>query len=300
MVYKNEVGYLQLLKDILEDGVEVASRSGDCRVLLGASLEYDDYCLSTVRPAPLRLAFQEMWFFLKGKTQTKELEDLGCNFWKPQTTKDFQESRGVSYLDEGELGSCYSLQWRNSGGYDLDASKLTGKSTAVGGIDQLTLLLNTLKNDKYSRRNLVSLWGSENDHSVITPCWFASQWIVLPNKQGFDELHCHLFNRSNDTLFGATFSFQGYRLLQIALCKMFGFGLGKLRASISHAHIYLDQLEYVQETLQRDLGVQGVVTLDKDIETLEDLLSIEWSDWSVDGLEVNRTPYTAPRPLMAV
>lgn len=299
-MYKNEVGYLKLLKDIMEKGVDVPSRAGLCRALLGVNIEFDDYCLSTVRSAPLRLAFHEQWFFLRGHTQTKMLEAEGCNFWKPQTSKEFQKLRGVDYLDEGELGSCYSLQWRSAGGYDVSQSRFTGKSTSEYGVDQLKELIESLGKDRYSRRNLVNLWGSENEHAVITPCWFASQWIVLPNSEGRDELHCQLFNRSNDALFGATFSFQGYRLLQIALCKMFGFELGKLRATISHAHIYAEQFEYVEETLQRELGVQGEISLNKDIKTLDDLLSLEWEDWSVDGLVVNKTPYKTPKPKMAV
>jgi len=300
-MYKNEEGYLQLLRDIMTDGVEVDSRAGKCKALLGVSLEYDDYCLSTVRPAPLRLAFLETWFFLRGETQTKVLEKDGCHFWKPQTTKGFQAGRGVDYLDEGELGSCYSLQWRNAGGYDVDEAKRTGRSISRGGVDQLKMLVDTLKNDRYSRRNLVNLWNSsENQHAVITPCWFASQWIVLPNRLGEDELHCHLFNRSNDVLFGATFSLQGYRLLQLALCKMFGFKLGKIRASISHAHIYEDQYEYVEETLSRSMGKQGKVLINKEISSLEDLLSLQWEDIIVTDLEVNKTPFKAKKPPMAV
>ena len=92
----------------------------------------------------------------------------------------------------------------------------------------------------------------------------------------------------------------GYRLLQFALCKMFNFKLGGLKATITHAHIYENQAEYVKETLTRDLGKQGKVLINKEINTMKDLLNLKWEDIEVQGLEVNRTPYVNPRPPMAV
>ena len=292
MTYKNEEGYLQLLSDILEHGVDIPDRTGvGCRAIFGVDVEYNTFCLSTVRPASLRLAFEEMMFFLRGKTNTKELEAKGVNFWKGNTSREFLDNRGLEYLPEGSLGAAYSTQWRNSGGY-FDTN---------GGVDQLQQLVDILANERYSRRNLVMLWNpSENDYGVLTPCWFGSQWIVLPNKDGDDELHCYLFNRSNDSLFGATFAFQQYRFLQLALCKMFGFKLGKLKACITHAHIYHNQIDYVKETLTRELGQQGTVEITKDIKTLDDLLSLEWEDVKVSGLVVNNKPYVNERPSMAV
>ena len=162
MTYKNEEGYLQLLSDILEHGVDIPDRTGmGCRAIFGVEVEYDTFCLSTVRPASLRLAFEEMMFFLRGKTNTKELEAKGVNFWKGNTSREFLDNRGLEYLPVGSLGAAYSNQWRNSGGY-FDTNN---------GVDQLQQLIDILANERYSRRNLVMLWNpSENDYGVLTPC----------------------------------------------------------------------------------------------------------------------------------
>lgn len=300
MIYKNEEGYLQLLKDVYETGVDVTDRTGvGRRVKLNAALEFDNHCLSTVRPLPLKSAFLELMFWLNGKTQTKELEEQGVKFWAGNTSREFLDSRGLSYLNEGELGSAYSLAWRNSGGYKEAASRGVGESLAVGGVDQLQLLVDELRENKYSSRNVVNLYNpSEVNLGALPPCWFGSVWNVIPNSDGVDELHVHLLNRSCDLLLGSFMALGQYKMLQIALCKMLGYAEGKLSATLVNAHIYLNQLDFVEETLQRKLGKQGAVVLNKDISTLEELLSLSWEDWSVDGLEVNRTPYTTPRPAM--
>lgn len=301
MIYYNEEGSIQLIKDILEEGVEIPSRAGNCKALFGVTLEYDTHCLSTIRPSSFRLAFEEMIFFLRGQTDSKILEDKGVNFWKGNTTKEFLKQRGLGYLNEGEMGAAYSLQWRDSGGYIVYASQKYGKSKSVGGVDQLEMLIDNLENDRYGRRNLVMLWNpSENDHKCLTECWYSSDWNVLPNKDGEDELHVLLSNRSLDTIFGLNFAIQNYRFLQIALCKMFGFKLGKLRCSVSHAHIYEDQIEYAKELVERVYGKQGEIIINSPLHSLEDLLSLEWEDIEVKGLEVNTSPFITPRPKMAV
>lgn len=301
MTYYNEAGSIQLIKDILEEGVEIPSRAGNCKALFGVTLEYDTHCLSTIRPSGFRLAFEEMMFFLRGQTNSKFLEDKGVNFWKGNTSKEFLEQRGLGYLDEGEMGAAYSLQWRDSGGYLVIDSQECGKSESAGGVDQLEMLIDNLENDRYGRRNLVMLWNpSENEDKCLTECWYSSDWNVLPNKDGEDELHVLLSNRSLDTIFGLNFAIQNYRFLQIALCKMFGFKLGKLRCSVSHAHIYENQIEYAKELVEREYGEQGEVVINKPLHTLEDLLSLEWTDIEVKGLVVNTSPFKTPRPDMAV
>jgi thymidylate synthase len=109
-----------------------------------------------------------------------------------------------------------------------------------------------------------------------------------------------LRNRSLDAVFGYSFAVQQYRLLQLCLCKMFGHQLGRLSADLSHVHIYKNQIEYAKELCTRDLGRQGDVLIHKDLNSLEDLLSLKWEDFEIIGLEVNKAPFVTPRPPMAV
>jgi len=143
---------------------------------------------------------------------------------------------------------------------------------------------------------MVDLWNPAEHHLMcLTPCWFNFQVVVIA-----DCLHMKLRNRSLDSVFGFSFAVQQYRLLQLCLCEMFGYRLGRLSADLSHVHVYTNQVEYARELVERSLGKQGEVVLNKKISSLEDLLSLQWEDFNVVGLEVNKTPFTTPRPDMAV
>jgi thymidylate synthase len=290
-VYFGENGYLDLISDILEHGVPQTDRTGVGTIsLFDAKVVYpeDEFgCFSTVKPASLRMAFEELWFFLRGETDTKKLEAKGINFWKGNTSREFLDKCGKNYLKEGDLGRAYSKQFRDYG-WDADSD--------VGKVDQLVGLIADLKKDPYSRRLMVDLWNpAEHSHMCLTPCWFNFQVVVIG-----EYLHFKLRNRSLDSVFGYSFAVQQYRLLQLCLCKMFGYKLGVLSADLSHVHIYNNQIDYAKELIKRDLGKQGEVVIKKELNTLEDLLSLEWEDFEVVNLEVNNKPFVAIRPDMAV
>lgn len=296
-IYFGESGYLSLLRDILDNGVDIPDRTGvGCRAIFDTKVVYDklengetDFALSTVRSCPLRFSFEEFWMFIKGEPDTKTLEEKGIRMWVGNTSREFLDGRGLSLYPEGFLGRAYSEQWRDFGG-------VSGR-----GQDQLAKLLKTLKEDRYSRRMVISLWNpEEEDLMPLTPCWWASEYVVLPNKEGKDTLSVKLINRSLDTLFGFPYAVQQYRLFQYALCKMFGFEMGSLSADLSHCHIYFNQIEYARETVGRQLGKQGKVLINKGISSLESLLSLQWEDIIVEGLEVNKAPFIAVKPPMSV
>lgn len=290
-VYLGENGYLALISDILEHGVPQTDRTGVGTIsLFDAKVLYpeDSFgCFSTVKPASLRMAMEELWFFLRGETDTKQLEAKGINFWKPQTSRAFLDKRGLD-LPEGDIGAAYSTQFRRAGDWTADDPDDV--------VDQLEVLLDTLKTDPYSRRMMIDLWNPvEQKCMPLTPCWFNFQVVVIG-----EYLHFKLRNRSLDSVFGYSFAVQQYRLLQLCLCKMFGYKLGVLSADLSHVHIYNNQIEYAKELVKRDLGKQGEVIIKKKLNTLEDLLSLAWEDFEVVDLEVNNKPFVASRPEMAV
>ena len=290
-VYLGEQGYIDLIDDILHCGQSQTDRTGVGTVsLFDAKVIYpeDEFgCFSTIKPASLRMSFEELWLFLRGETDTKLLEEKGINFWKGNTSREFLDKRGLRFLDEGDLGCAYSTQFRDYG---------RGDNYKDDGVDQLQNLINDLKKDPYSRRLMIDLWNPAEHHLMcLTPCWFNFQVVVIG-----EYLHFKLRNRSLDSVFGYSFAVQQYRLLQLCLCKMFGYKLGVLSADLSHVHIYNNQIEYAKELVQRDLGKQGEVIINKELHTLEDLLSLVWGDFEVIGLEVNTTPFVSERPEMAV
>lgn len=296
-----ESQYLKMVEDILTNGVEVGNtRTGTKTKALfdyKLTINENEFPFSTVRPAGPRLAFEEFWFFLNGKTDTTELEKKGCFFWVGNTRREFLDGIGLYHEPEGSLGVAYSEQFRNFG----------GTSGAVG-VDQVKETYNTLKNDPYSRRVYNVIWNpSENHLGCITPCWLSHQFVVLPSEKG-NVLHLKVTNRSLDSILGCSYGVIQYRMYQIALAKLLGMRVGKMSCDLTHVHIYDNQYEYAGELLGRAFGHQmsgkddtydiNRVSLNKTLTSLEDLLSIEWSDWDIDMPVVNTNKFKTPRPEM--
>ena len=302
-IYKGESGYLKMLEDVVDGGVFQTDRTGvGVRSIFDAKIIYKEgeFPFFTHRMISPRLAFEEMWFFLRGETDTKKLEARGVNFWKGNTSREFLDNRGLDFLPEGDMGAAYSKQWRDSGGwYPLESSRISS------GVDQLSELVGGLKEDKYSRRHIVTLWNPSEQHLMpLTPCWWSSQYIVLPLVGGGDVLHMKVNNRSLDIAFGCPFALMQYRMFQMALCKMFGFKLGKMSADLSHIHVYENQIPWVEELLTRNYHWNGssknTIKLDKEIRTLDELLKLEYTDWSVEYLHFNSNKWEEEKPTMAI
>lgn len=296
-IYRNEDGYMELLADVLKDGVLVPDRTGVGSIAkFDAKIVYDVdevFPFSTYRPAPLRLAFEEFWFFLRGKTRTKELEEKGCFFWKGNTSREFLDSRGLNHLPEGDMGKAYGSQLRNYSG--------TTHYNYNEGTDQLIESHELLKNDPYSRRNYVTMWNPNESHLMaLTPCHHSHQFVVLPDKDGNDVLNLKLINRSLDACFGLLFAVQQYALYLICTAELHGFKVGKLSVDLTQVHIYQNQVEFVKETLKRTKGKPGKIKLNKSINSIDDLLELEFSDFTITDLVVNDSKFVTPRPEMAV
>lgn len=119
-VYENEEGYIELLKDVLKNGVKTLDRTGvGCIKVFDRKLIWnvgEQFPFSTFRPAPLRMAFEEFWMFMRGETQTKLLEEKKIYFWQGNTSREFLDNRNLDYLGEGEMGKAYGFAWRNFNG----------------------------------------------------------------------------------------------------------------------------------------------------------------------------------------
>lgn len=290
--YQGAEGVRELTLDILREGVwQEDGRTGAKSLsMFDAKIIVDDFPFVTDILASPRLAFEELWFFLRGETNTKKLEEKGVHFWKGNTSREFLDSRGLYSLPEGHLGSAYSKQWRNfGGGWNLE------------GVDQLSKLLYNLEHNPYSRRHVVSLWNPlEECLMPITPCWWAFNFVVLKDRGGKDVLHMKSVNRSLDVVFGASFALMQQRLLQMALCKMFDFTLGTLVADLSNVHVYENQVEYAQELLMRKPSEEeSFIELKKKPSNMEELLSLEWEDWNMT-YHYNKEWMVTPRPDMVV
>lgn len=306
-LYFEEPGYIRMIKDILEMGVKVPDRTGVGSIaLFDAKVVYEDveeeFPFSTIRPAPLRMAFEEFWMFLRGETQTKQLEEKGIYFWKGNTSREFLDKRGLKHLNEGDMGSAYGHQFRRFGDlhpndpyYDYD------DDWPIRGVDQLWEVYESLIDSPFGRRHYVTLWNPIHlDDMALTPCWHSHQFVILPDEFGEKRLHLKLINRSLDSIFGFSFAVQQYALYQKAMAKLLGIKAGSLACDLTHVHIYNNQIEYAEELVNRNFGENGSIEINKELNSLWDLINLKWDDIKVENLLVNTDQFDTPKPDMAV
>lgn len=312
-VYFSEGGYLQLLQDILTKGVDTPDRTdvGECRKLFNQTLWFDlreSQPMMTHRPIPTRWAFEEFWFFMSGKTDTKTLEEKGITLWKGNTSREFLDSRGLKFLPEGRMGKAYGFQWRCHGGRH-----------GFEGIDQLDLTIDLLKNDPYNRRVLTTFWNPEQSEDMaLLPCFYQHKFNVEKSEDG-DVLHMTVHSRSCDVPFGLPFNLTQYGIYLKALAELVNMEAGNMVIHMDDAHIYKNQIEWVEEVLTReyyppwaeDLNPLGEtpslvyhndvdILINKDLNTMEDLVNLKWEDIEVVGHKVNKESFKTPKPNMAV
>ena len=199
--------YLELLKDIMTNGVEKDDRTGTGTIsVFGRQIRHDmskGFPLLTTKKMAVKTMMTELKWFLKGDTNIKYLVDNGCNIWNGDAYKRYKEEKGdvamgmQSFIQKiktqdhfakewGELGPVYGKQWR---GWKTESlikttlkDPLSGEDTYVEGtkyIDQIKNLIDGLKNNPNSRRHMVSAWNvGELEQMVLPPCHYGFQFYT--------------------------------------------------------------------------------------------------------------------------
>lgn len=305
-VYYDESGYLELMRDILATSEVYPDRTGvGCKKVFGASLVFDlreSFPRTSVRNTPLRFAFEEWMFFMRGQTDTKILEGKGIPIWRGNTTREFLDSRGLTDVHEGDMGMAYGFQFRHYSGHKTYFPDEDRTATWGGGIDQLEQVYHDLKVDPFSRRHYVTFWNPMQSHRMaLLPCFHSHQFHV--EKAGEElVLHLKVFSRSSDVLFGLPFNYTQYALYLQMMAESLGYSAGTLLISMTDSHVYQNQFEYAQETVEREIHDwrKRAVTFKRHLGGLGDILALEWSDVEDEGNMVNVTPYKSEKPPMAV
>lgn len=214
--------YLDLLRDIMENGVDKMDRTGTgTRSVFGRQMRFDlskGFPLVTTKKVHLKSIIYELLWFLKGDTNVKYLQDNGVRIWN-------------EWADEkGELGPVYGSQWRNWNGE---------------GIDQIAQVIETLKTKPNDRRMIVSAWNvGKIPEMHLPPCHMMFQFYVANNK-----LSCMLYQRSCDMFLGVPFNIASYALLTMMVAQVCGLELGEFVHTLGDTHIYHNHFEQVKEQL---------------------------------------------------
>ena len=262
----NEQGYLNLLQKILDDGVSKDDRTGiGTYSLFGEQLKFNldgQFPLLTTKRVYWKGVAKELLWFIKGSTNSNELEDEGVRIWSGNTTREFLDNRGLSNYDIGDIGPMYGFQWRHfNAEYNGCKNNYTGK-----GIDQLNNIIQEIKENPNSRRLLMTAFNpSAVDESVLMPCHVLVQFNVT---NGF--LNCHMTQRSMDTFLGESFNIASYALLTYMIAHVTDLKPGTLIISGGDVHIYKNHIEQVKEQLSRKPYNFPTLVFNRKVDSIDD------------------------------
>lgn len=261
--------YHNLLQHILDNGTDKTDRTGTgTRSVFGYQLRYDlakGFPLVTTKKVHLKSIIYELLWFLKGDTNVKYLNDNGVSIWDSWKNEN------------GDLGPVYGAQWRSWKGADNKA------------IDQISQVIEQIKNNPDSRRLIVSAWNvAEIPNMALAPCHAMFQFYVANGK-----LSLQLYQRSADVFLGVPFNIASYALLLMMVAQVCDLEVGEYIHTFGDVHIYNNHFEQVQKQLQRTPKHLPTMKLNPEIKNIFDF---DFEDFTLDNYE----PYPSIKAPVAV
>ena len=249
--------YLDLLRDVMENGVEKGDRTGTGTVAsFGKTITYDAhpsrFPILTTKKMFFRGVVEELLWFLRGESNIQPLVQAGVYIWvddaygryrravvDPVSKEEFVRLvRDDDYFAavHGDLGPVYGKKWRD-----------------FGGVDQIAQLVETLRSNPDSRRMVITAWDPPDVPTMtLPPCHYTWQVQAVPIEDGKRKLNLCFSIRSCDLLLGGPFDCISYATLLNLLAIEVGMEVGTVTMFVGDAHIYLNHLDYVKEQIGRD------------------------------------------------
>lgn len=243
----------------MDNGVDRADRTGTgTRSVFGYQMRFDlekGFPLLTTKKLYLRAIIHELLWFLKGDTNVKYLQDNNVTIWD-------------EWADPvtGDLGHIYGYQWRSWPTPDGDH------------IDQISNLVEQIKNNPTSRRLIVSAWNvADIDNMALPPCHALFQFYVADGK-----LSCQLYQRSADTFLGVPFNIASYALLTMMIAQVCGLRPGEFVHTLGDTHIYKNHFDQVREQLSRQPRQLPKMIINPDVKSIFDF---RYEDFTLEGYD---------------
>lgn len=246
------------MRHVRDSGVEKSDRTGTgTRSVFGYQMRFDmaeGFPVLTTKKLHLKSIIYELLWFLKGETNVSYLQENGVSIWD-------------EWADEaGELGPVYGAQWRSWSAAD-------GKT-----IDQISSVIEQIRNNPDSRRLIVSAWNvGELDKMALMPCHAFFQFYVAEGR-----LSCQLYQRSADIFLGVPFNIASYSLLLMMIAQVTDLQAGELVHTLGDAHLYLNHLEQVDEQLSRKPGPLPQMIINPDV---SDIFSFRYQDFELKNYQ---------------
>lgn len=250
--------YKELVERVLSEGVKKEDRTGTGTIsIFGHQSRYnlaEGFPLLTTKKLHLKSIIYELLWFLAGDTNVKYLQENGVRIWN-------------EWADEnGDLGHIYGYQWRSWPDYE------------GGHIDQITEVVNTIKNNPDSRRIIVSAWNVGDIRNMnLPPCHAFFQFYVADGK-----LSLQLYQRSADIFLGVPFNIASYALLLKMMAQVTGLEAGDFVHTLGDAHIYLNHIEQLEMQLQRELRPLPEMILNPEVKSIFDF---HFDDFQLEGYD---------------
>ncbi|GMU65824.1 MAG: thymidylate synthase [Acidobacteriota bacterium] len=261
--------YLDLLRRILDTGVEKSDRTGTGTLsVFGHQMRFDlaaGFPLVTTKKLHLKSIVHELLWFLSGSTNVSYLREHGVTIWD-------------EWADErGELGPVYGHQWRS------------WPAQGGGTIDQIAQVVDSIRTNPDSRRHIVSAWNpAEVDRMALPPCHALFQFWVARGR-----LSCQLYQRSADVFLGVPFNIASYALLTAMVAQVTGLEPGEFVHTFGDAHLYSNHLEQARLQLEREPRALPTLALNPQIRSIFDF---RYEDVTISGYD----PHPAIKAPIAV
>jgi thymidylate synthase len=250
--------YLDLMRHVRDHGTRKEDRTGTGTVsVFGYQMRFDlaaGFPLVTTKKCHLRSILHELLWFLKGETNLRYLHDNNVTIWDEWAD------------EEGNLGPIYGYQWRS------------WPTPGGGSIDQISQVIDQLRNTPDSRRIIVSAWNvSDIENMALPPCHAFFQFYVADGR-----LSCQLYQRSADIFLGVPFNIASYALLTMMMAQVTGLQAGDFVHTFGDAHLYLNHLEQADLQLSRTPRQLPTMRLNPDV---DDLFAFSFDDFELQNYD---------------
>ncbi len=250
--------YIDLLKRILDEGVEKSDRTGTGTIsVFGNQMRFnleDGFPLLTTKKLHLKSIIYELLWFLKGDTNVKYLQEHGVRIWNEWADPD------------GGLGHIYGYQWRSWPDYD------------GGYIDQISQVIDQIKHTPDSRRMIVSAWNvADLGKMNLPPCHILFQFYVADGK-----LSLLLYQRSADSFLGVPFNIASYSLLLMMVAQVTGLKPGDFVYTTGDTHLYLNHLEQARLQITRTPRQLPTMSINPDV---KDIFDFQYEDFKLENYD---------------
>jgi thymidylate synthase len=287
-----EYQYLNLLENILENGVWEEGRNGKTKSIFGHSMRFSlkdgKIPILTTKKTAWKTCLKELLWFIRGETNNKLLKEQGVHIWDLNSSREFLDSRDLKLYPEDIIGPGYGYQWRYFNAnyncftgkrlYNPDEPDIFKESQSVKGIDQLQQIIDALKEPKErnSRRLIMTAWNpAQLDQMALPPCHILCQFNVHDG----NKLSCSMYQRSVDAILGQPFNIASYCFLTHLIAKHCELEAHEFVYFMGNVHLYENAMDAAKLQIQREPFEFPTLSIKQIRENI--------SDYQVDDFEIH-------------